>query len=285
MIPVVFQAAPDAPVGATLSDVLARPADPRQQVGGGYEQTVELIHGLPNDYPYLVTNVTRLALSVAGEAPFQIDLVPPPVPILEDGQSTLTVTAIRKPGFTGPINVSLLYNPPGVSSQAVVTIPAGQTSADIPINASGDAKTKTWQIAAIASADAGQGAVWTSSLLVPLTVAKPFVYGQIQRSNAVQGDPVTITCHLNQNVPFDGKATLRLMGLPSKATAPDVVITSSDTQALFSVTTDPTTAAGQHKDLFCQVTVEKAGVKMVANTAYGGVLRIDPAAKKEVAAK
>jgi hypothetical protein len=285
MIPVIFLAQPDAPVSATLTDVLARPADATQHPESGYAQTVELIHGPPNDYPYLVTNISRLALSVAEEAPFQIDLVPPVVPILEDGQGSLRVTAIRKPGFTGAINVSMLYNPPGVSSQAVVTIPAGQTSVDLPINASGDAKTKTWQIAVIGSADAGQGSVWTSSMLAPLTVSKPFFYGQIDRSNAVQGDPVAITCHLNQNLPFDGPATLRLMGLPTKVMAPDVIVTSSDTQALFNVTTDPTTPAGQHKDLFCQITVEKSGVKMVANTAFGGVLRIDPAAKKEVAAK
>ncbi len=285
LLPVVFQAAPDAPVGAALCDVQAQPADPKQHVSSEYAQTVELIHGLPNDSTYLKTDINRLALSVAEEAPFQIDLVPPAVPVLEDGQSSLKVTAIRKPGFTGPINVSMLYNPPGVSSQAVVTIPPNQDSVDLPINASGDAKAKTWQIAVIGSADAGHGNVWTSSLLVPLTVSKPFIFGHIDRSNAIQGDPVAITCHLDQNLPFDGAATVRLMGLPSKVMAPDVAVTSSDTQALFTVTTDPTTPAGQHKDLFCQVTVEKAGVKMVANTAFGGVLRIDPVPKKEVASK
>jgi hypothetical protein len=179
----------------------------------------------------------------------------------------------------------MLYNPPGLNSQSVVTIPANQTSVDLPINANGDAKTKTWQIAVIGSADAGQGAVWTSSLLVPLTVSKPFLSGHIDRSNAIQGDPVTITCHLDQNLPFDGPATVRLMGLPDKVMAPDVAVTSADNQALFSVSTDPTSPPGQHKDLFCQVTVQKAGAKMVANTAFGGVLRIDPRPKKEVASK
>jgi hypothetical protein len=285
LLPVVFQAAPDAVVSATLTDVLAQPADPKQHISSEYAQTVDLIIAPPNNSTYLKTGISRLALCVAEEAPFQIDLVPPAVPVLEDGQSTLKVTCIRKAGFTGPINVSMLYNPPGLNSQAVVTIPAGQNSVDLPINANGDAKTKTWQVAVIGSADAGHGNVWTSSLLVPLTVSKPFVYGQIDRANTVQGDPVAITCHLNQNLPFDGTATVRLMGLPSKVMAPDVAVTSADTQALFNVTTDPTSTPGQHKDLFCQVTVEKAGVKMIANTAFGGVLRIDPAAKKEVAAK
>jgi hypothetical protein len=193
--------------------------------------------------------------------------------------------ATRTAGFTGPINVSMLYNPPGVSSQNVVTIPANQNSVDLPVNASNDARAKTWQVAAIASADAGQGTVWVSSDFAPLQISTPFITGHLDRANTAQGDPVAITCHLDQNIAFDGTATLRLMGLPAKVTAPDVLVTSSDTQAVFNVTTDPTAPPGQHKDLFCQVTLEKAGVPMVANTASGGVLRIDPAPKKEVAAQ
>jgi hypothetical protein len=284
-IPVIFQAMPDAPVHATLTDVLAQPADPTEHVASGYAQTVELVHGAPNDFAYLKTNIDRLAVSVADEAPFRIDLTPPIVPVLQNGQSTLKVVATRKPGFTGPINVSMLYNPPGISSQSIVTIPTNQDSVDFPINASNDARAKTWEVAAIASADSGQGAVWVSSDFVPLQVSTPFLTGHLDRANTVQGDPVTITCHLDQNIAFDGTATMRLMGLPAKVTAPDVLVTSGDTEAVFNVTTDPTAPPGQHKDLFCEVTVQKSGVPLVADTANGGVLRIDPAPKKEVAAQ
>jgi len=286
LLPVVFQAAPDAVVSATLTDVLAQPADPKQHYASGYAQSVELIHGAPNDYAYLKADINRLAVSVAEEAPFRLDVPPLPVPILQDGEATLKVTAVRKPGFTGPINVSMLYNPPGVNSQAVITIPEKQDSVDLPLNANGDAKPKTWRIAVIGSADAGQGAVWTSSELVPLTVSKPFISGHIERASTVQGQPVTITCNVDQNLPFDGKAHVRLMGLPAKVTAPDVDISPTDKKAVFTATTDPKSPPGQHRDLYCEITVEKGGVKMVANTAFGGVLRIDNAAPpKEVAAK
>ena len=276
----VFEAAPDAPIAAALTDVQAQPVDPSKHVEGGYDQNVELTYGPPNDYAYLTTEVHQLAIAVAQEAPFRVDLVPPPVPLLQDGQATLKVTALRSPGFTGPINVSLLYNPPGVSSQPV-TIPSGQSSADLPINATGDAKTKTWQIAVTASADAGHGTVWVSSDLVPLTVAKPFISAHLDRANAIQGQPVTVTCEFDQSLPFDGKASIKLLGLPVKVTAPDVQVSSTDKQAVFNVTTDPASPAGQHRDLFCQVTVQKSGVRMVANTAFGGVLRIDKATPKK----
>jgi hypothetical protein len=286
LLPVVFQAAPDGAIGATLSDVLAQPVDPAKHVAGGYAQTIELVHGPPNDYAYVKTAINRLAISVAEEAPFRIELATPVVPILQDGPATLKVTAVRKAGFTGPINVSMLYNPPGVNSQATVTIPEKQDSVDLPINASGDARPKTWQIAVIGSADAGQGTVWASSALVPLTVSKPFITGHLDRASAVQGQPVAITCRLDQNVSFEGKATIRLMGLPNKVTAPDVEVTSADKQAVFNVTTDPTSPPGQHRDLFCQVTVTGSNAQQSANTSFGGILRIDQLTpKKEVASK
>ena len=275
MMPVIFQATPDAAVSATLSDVVAQTGSGAKPLDGGYAQTVELVHGPPNAYAYLKTDIDRLAIAVAEEAPCQVDVAPPPVPILEDGQMALKVTATRKAGFTGPINVSMLYNPPGVNSQAVVTIPANQNTVDLPLNANGDAKPKTWQIAVIASADAGKGTVWVSSGLVPLTVARPFITAQIDRASAVQGQPVSLTAHLSQSVPFPGKAHLQLMGLPPKCTAADLDVAQADQQAVFKVTTDATSPPGQHRDLFCQVTVEQNGVKMVANTAFGGALRID----------
>ncbi|HEX4083584.1 MAG TPA: PPC domain-containing protein [Chthoniobacteraceae bacterium] len=275
MMPVIFQAKPDAAVSATVTDVVAKSGTAGQPVAGGYAQTVELVHGPPNNYPYLKTDIDRLAISVADDAPFQVDVATPPVAILEDGQMALKITATRKAGFTGPINVSMLYNPPGLNSQPVVTIPANQTSVDLPLNANGDAKAKTWQIAVIASADAGKGTVWVSSGLVPLTVARPFITAQIDRAAAVQGQPVSVICHLSQNVPFTGKAHLQLMGLPAKCAATDLDVAPADQQAVFKVTTDATSPQGQHRDLFCQVTVEQNGVKMTANTAYGGDLRID----------
>lgn len=276
LMPVIFIALPEAAVSATLSDVLAQPADASAHVQSGYAQTVELVYGPPNNSVYLKTDIDRLAIAVANEAPFRIDLTPPPFPVLLNGQASLEVTAIRNPGFTGPINVSMLYSPPGVHSQPTVTIPANQNSVEFPINASQDARPRTWQIAMIASADAGQGNVWTSSLLAPLTVAKPFLTGHLDRANTIQGQPVAITCHLDQNVPFTGTAHIRLMGLPPKVTAPDVDVTSTEKQAVFNVTTDPTSPAGQHKELFCEVTVVQNGVKLVADTAQGGSLRIDP---------
>ena len=43
----------------------------------------------------------------------KIELVQPKVPLLQNGSLALKVRAERKNDFKGPINISLLYTPPG----------------------------------------------------------------------------------------------------------------------------------------------------------------------------
>ena len=92
---------------------------------------------------YVKTDIDRLAVAVAEEAPFKLTLVQPKAPMVQNGSGALKVVAERKPGFTGPITVSMLYNPPGMGSDATVTIPEKQNEAQLPISANGEAKAKS----------------------------------------------------------------------------------------------------------------------------------------------
>ena len=273
MVPVVFQAAPAAAAAAKLCQVGAQAPGARTH----YAQTVELVQAPPNQTVYVKTDIDRLAVAVAEEAPFKLTLVQPKAPMVQNGSGTLKVVAERKPGFTGPIKVSMLYNPPGMGSDATVTIPEKQNEVQLPISANGDAKARTWQVAVIGSGDAGKGATWVSSDFVSLEVTKPFVTAHLQQADASQGQPVTVTCELEQNLPFEGKAHVKLLGLPNKVTAPELDFGPADKELKFNVTTEPGSPAGKHKDLFCQLTFEKQGEKIVENTGFGGILRIDKA--------
>lgn len=285
-LPVVFEAAADAPVAGILCELAAHANDATKPVNGRYVQNIELVRGNPNNTTYYKTEVQKLAVAIADEAPFKLEVVQPKVPLLQNGAMNLRVVATRAEGFNGPINVSMLYNPPGLGSQATVTIPAGQSEIAMPLNANADAKTRAWKIALIGSGDAGKGTVWVSSQLADLEIAKPFVTGKIVRTSTDQGEPATVVCQLTQLTPFDGKAKIKLLGLPNKVTAPEMEITSADQEVQFAVATEAGSPAGQHKGLFCEISFDKEGERLVENTAQGGVLRIDrPAGKKDVAAK
>jgi hypothetical protein len=274
-IPVVFEARPDAPVGGSMADLKVTHADPKHPaIASRFYQMAELITGPPGQSTYWKGEVGQLAAAVTEEAPFSIDIVEPKVPLLQNGSMGLRVVATRKPGFTGPITVRPLWSPPGVSTGAGITIPTGATEGILPMNAAANAMVRKWKTAVVAVADAGKGPVWTSSQLATIEVAQPFLAADMQRAAVEQGKEVELLVKIRHLTPFEGKAQLKLLGLPFKATAPDVEVDGKATEAVFRITVDKTTPAGNHRNLFCQVTVTRGSDAMVANSGYSE-LRVD----------
>lgn len=284
-VPVVFEAKPDAPLGGKLCELTAHPTDGKTDVKGQYTQTAELVIG-PNNAPMYSVDVHKLAIAVADEAPYTLHIVQPKVPIVQGGEMKLKVVAQRNEKFKGAINVRMMFNPPGVGSAPAVDIPADKTEVEYPISCSDGAPPHTWQIAVLGVADVN-GPMWVSSDLADLAVAEPFMQMKLEMAAAEQGKPVSVVAKIQQKTKFDGPVTVKLLGLPPNATAPDAQVTSSDQQVVFGVTTAANTPVGQHGSLFCQAVVMKDGEPIIHNLARGGVLRVDapPAPKKGEAPK
>ncbi|HEY2589649.1 MAG TPA: pre-peptidase C-terminal domain-containing protein [Tepidisphaeraceae bacterium] len=276
-IPVVFEARPDAPVAGKLCDLKAESADPKNPATGGYLQPVELVYGQNNATMYSV-ELPKLSVAVADEAPFKLRIVPLKVPIVQNGEMTLKVVAERSSGFKGPISVRMVFNPPGIGSAAAVDMPADKDEVEYPISASGGAPPHTWKICVVGEADVN-GPMWVGSDLTDLQVAEPFMDLKIDMSAAEQGKPCSVLAHIDNRTKFEGKAQVKLIGLPPNATATDMQISASDNQVVFPVTTAPNTPVGSHGSLFCQVTVTKDGEPIVHNLGRGGVLRVDKPAE------
>ncbi|MBI1848908.1 MAG: DUF1553 domain-containing protein [Planctomycetes bacterium] len=276
VVPVVFEAAADAPISGKLCELTAACADPKVSARGHYRQPAELVIG-PNNQPLYSTRVDKLAVAVTQEAPFKVHLVPPKVPIVQGGTMQLQVTVERSPDFKAPVSVRLLFRPPGVGAASAVDIPAEQTEVAYPISAAGNAETRKWKICVLATADVN-GPLWVASELCDLEVAPPMLAMKIGMTAAEQGKTASIVCTIDQKQKFEGHATAKLLGLPAGATASDKEITSEDTQVVFDVSIGPKTPAGQHKTLFSRVTVTKDGEPIVHEVGRGGVLRVDPPA-------
>jgi hypothetical protein len=193
----------------------------------------------------------------------------------------LKLIAERKPGFTGPITVYPLFNPPGVSSGTSVTIAANATEGLLPLSAAGNAQVRKWKTAVLGMANAGKGPMWVSSQLATIEVAVPFVAFAMERAAVEQGKETELFCKIQQLTPFEGKAKVKLLGLPFKVTTPEVEITKDMKEIGFKLTTDKTSPAGIHRNLFCQILITRDGEPILANTGYSE-LRIDvPIVKKE----
>jgi len=284
-IPVVFEAKPDAAVGSKLCTLSASPTDGKTDAKSEYVQPIELVYGNNNTSMYSI-DVNRLAVAVSDEAPFKLKIVQPKVPIVQTGEMKLKVIAERNKDFKGPISVRMVFNPPGIGSAAAVDIPADQNEVDYPLSANDNAFVHKWKICVLGEADVN-GATWAASDFVDLDVAESFMDMKIDMAAAEQGKPCSVLCHIDNKTKFDGKATVKLVGLPPNTTAPDMQISAEDKQVVFVVTTAPNTSVGQHGSLFCQVTVTKDGEAIVQNLARGGVLRVDapPEPKKGEAPK
>ena len=273
--PVVFEAAADAPIAGKLCDFIAKPADAKESLDSQLTQQVELVISQPNNTPYSHTQVHQLAVAVTEEAPFKLTLVQPKAPLVQNGSMKLKIMVERKPDFKGVVNCKLLFNPPGVNAQPV-DMPADKSEIEMPLSAGDGTAPRDWKVCVTGSSDVG-GPLWVSTQLVNLTIATPYLAGKMQMAAVEQSTTSQVVCELTQNVKFEGKAKLELLGLPSNTTAEAREITAEDTKVIFDVVAAPKAAPGQSSSMFVQATIKKDGEDVVQSLAKGGVIRIDPA--------
>lgn len=272
-IPVVFEAAPDAPVAGTLANITGKPTDPKLAVKSSFDQSVILV-GVPNQGVYWRADTNRAAVAVTEEVPFKISIVEPKAPLVQNGSWNLKIVAERKAGFKAPITIYPLFNPPGVGSASAATIPENGTETLLPMNAAPNAAVGKWKTAVIATSDFGKGPVWVSSQLATIEIAPPFVAFAMERAAGEQGKQTDLFCKITHNTPLQGPAVVKLLGLPAKVTAPDLQITKDTKEIAFKVAIDKTSPAGQHNNIFCQVFVTHNGETVLHNVG-GTQLRID----------
>jgi len=283
-IPVVFEAAADAPVGGTLGKMTAKLADPKAAPAPtDFAQTAEMIVGAPGQSIYWTVTMDRLAAAVTDEVPFKVTIVEPKVPLVQNGSMNLKIVAERKAGFTAPITVLPLLNIPGVSAASQAVIAENQTETVLPINAAGNAAIKTWKLAVNATAPVGDGPVWAASQLASLEVAAPLVAFALDRGAVEQGQSGDIVCKVTTATPFDGPAKVRLIGLPAKVTTAEMEITKDTKEFAFKIATVADSPVGQHKNLFCELVVMKNG-EPILHRLGSSELRVDKPIPKAVAA-
>jgi hypothetical protein len=220
--------------------------------------------------------VPRLAVIVADEAPFKLEIVEPKVPLVQNGSLQLKVLAQRDESFKAPITLEVIHSAPGISNASNVTIPEGQSEVLFPLNANNNPSYGKWPLAVVGKATVNGGAVWVSSQLATLEVAPAYLQLTMDRTAAELGQTAEIVCKIEHKKDFDGTAKAHLFGLPNKVTAPDVELTKETTEITFPVTIDPTSPVGKHKGIGCQVVITEHDEPISQNVG-STELRIDPA--------
>jgi hypothetical protein len=280
-MPLVFEAAPDAGIGARLLELSAIGTNGTERVQGEFRQTVEWVQGPPNNASYYASSVDKLCVAVTKEAPFHLRVVEPHVPLVQLGSMLLEVVAERASGFDEPIEVQMVWNPPGINSQSEATIPKGATNVFYQLSAAAGAETRVWKIALLGHASVEGGPLYVSSQLANFEVSTPFLSGKIETLWLNPGKAGKLTVNLQQKKAFEGKAAVRLCGLPEKVSCVEQEITKDDQEVTFDVTADPACPPGSFKNLFCTVAVKQKGEVIRHTIAQSGILRIIPPKKAE----
>lgn len=272
-VPVLFTAAPGATLAGALVDVVGRPTDANVHVEGHVEQVTGLVRG-QNNIMVWGHKAHCMAAAITAEAPLKIDIVEPKVPLVRNGSMGLKIVATRKEGFTAPISLRMLYNPPGVGSSGDIKIEEGKNEAVIPLTANGGAEIRQWKIAVIGRSNVDDEGVMVSSQLANLEVADPYVKFAFNAAACEQGQETDLVVKVENQKPFEGEATVELLGTPFEVTTESAKLTKDTAELVFHVKTTAKSPAGRHKTLLCRATVLANGEPIVHNLG-SGELRID----------
>ena len=278
-MPVVFEAAEDAPLSGKVIRWEGRHVDSNTGISGPYTNSVDLVRGPPNNAVFYPLDVDKIAFAVVDKLPFQLEIVQPQAPLVRDGTMDLKVVVHRAEGFNEPINVEFPFRPPGVGAGSAITIPADQSEAIYQLSANANAQLGEWPIYVIGSANVN-GAAWVASQLATLEVAEPFVRFDVARASCEQGQPAQILCTLNHIGEFEGEATVSIVGVPPNIGIEPMKFTKDTEELVFNVTTSDQSPVGKHKNLIARVTITHNGEPVVSNAGVGE-LQIDKPIPKE----
>jgi hypothetical protein len=282
--PILLKAAPDAPIGGGMYELLVKTIEGDAPVVGKFTQALDFVRGPQNGVPYYTRYHPQVAVSVTEALPYSVTIDQPKVPIVRNGSLKLKVRAHRKEGYEKPITVRFPWLPPGIATPATMTFKEKETELEYELNANENAELNTWNLGLLAESDGGAGNAFSATPFIKLAVEEPFVQLKISMATAKQGETVDMVAEVEQLREFGGEADVQLFGLPAHSTAA-VQKLKSDLEALsFPVVTTDKTPIGQHKGVFCTVTVVKDGEPIIHRLAMGSVLRIDPMPKVAAAA-
>jgi hypothetical protein len=277
--PILLKAAPDAPIAGGLYELKVKGTDPENPVEGLFKQPLDLVRGPQNGVEYYTRYNNDLPISVVEEMPFSVTIDQPKAPIVRNGTMKLKVRAHRKDGYDKKITVRFPWKPPGITTPATMTFGEKDTEIDYELNANSSAEINNWKITLIAESDGGKGLMMTATPFVNLSVEEPFVSMKLSMATAKQGEPVSMVAEVENLREFAGQADTQIFGIPAHATAEVVKIDKGTTNLSIPIVTSEKTPVGQHKNLFCTVTVLKDGQPVLHRVGMGGVLRVDPKPK------
>ena len=277
-VPLVLEAAADAPHAGTVVTPLLQPKDPANKIVGQMRRTFDIVR--VGNVIYYQGIEDQIPVAVVDEAPYSLEIQKPETPLVRNGVFNLKVIAKRKEGFKGAIRVFMCWTPPGISSLGEQTIAEGAADCVFQLNANANVDTKPWKFIVQGEADAGKGRVYNASPFAELATEAPYVAANAIPLTAVEiGTPGVMTTHFEVQRPFEGEAVAQLVGAPDTIRIAPIKVTKDTKELRFAVETDEKSRPGKTANMFIQVDIPVGNGFATHRIALGSILRLDPARK------
>ena len=273
-IPLVFEAAADAPLSGAAVPIKLTSVDPAVKTVGKLRQEFDMVRS--GNVRYYSEIDDNLPVATVEEAPFSLEIVKLAVPLVAQGIMDLKVVAKRKEGFKAPIRVFMMWKPPGISSLGEATIAEGQNECTFVLDANANVAAGKWNFVVMGEADAGNGRVYNASPFCEVTTAPAYITAPAMALAAVeQGKETEMTCKLEVAQPFNGDAEAAVVGVPDTITIEPAKINKDTKEVSFKVKTNDKSPVGKQGNLFVMVKVPVEGGTTTHRVSVGSTLRID----------
>jgi len=283
-VPVQFVAEADTKPQTALITLTCKAADGTPLVSRSQQTFAFLGHS--GGHAWHSFAVDQYAFAVTEAAPYRVDLVPPSIPLSQNGELSLPVKITRQPGFDEAVEFQFDWVPGGVEGEPTVTIPAGESEGLLRLSATGSAVPGTYRLALTASTTGGSyylgaGRTRVSSDFVDITVAQPYVELKSDPVAVRRGETSKVIWKVDHKKPFEGAAVATLLGLPKGVTVTNApALEAGDAELVFEIAATGEALLGQYRELSCEIVVRESGQDIRQRTGKG-ILRVDP----EVGAK
>lgn len=238
------------------------------------------------DEAWRIERLGQFVVAVTDPAPFSVEVEVPAVPLIRSGELTVPVRIHRKPGFDGPIQCECQWVPTGLGVPPATLVPARDERVNLGISAEANAPLGSVPFAVIATSTKepsdenslmGIQQIKVSSEFVTIRVAESFVAASSPPTSIRRGGRTTYRWSVEQKEPFEGEATVRLLGLPKGLAVhePFPTITKESKELSFTLEASREALVGLVRNLACEVIVT-AGDQTIRQRTGDGTLRIDP---------
>jgi hypothetical protein len=295
-VPIVMQAAADAPLGGALADIEATAKHGDQLVSGHFLQRVDLV-AASADQLFHAVEVDRLAVAVTEAVPYSAELELPQVPLAVNGTLTLRVQVQRTDEFTGPLEVSFPFLPPWVDGPDKLVIKSEETSGEYVLRAWPQAEPRTWQLCAEVRPalsgrdDAAMGVprepgsrrsrtrpvprTAVATALVPLTIAESPVSADAVRIVTEQGRAVRAVVRPVVRGRLPEQLSVAIEGLPNRVSSQALVWDGRKAELNFEILPETTAPVGEFADIQVRVSGVLDGQPAAWLVAGGSVLQLE----------